>query len=47
MPRRLTASTGANVNFASEKLTFSFDPAVVEPKVALQDVIDRVAARGL
>jgi Cu+-exporting ATPase len=44
--KKVEGVAGANVNFASEKLSFSFDPAVVEPKAALQEVIDRVQRAG-
>jgi Cu+-exporting ATPase len=38
--------TGANVNFASEKVTFSYDPALVSGKEVTAEVIDRVKRAG-
>ena len=37
---------GANVNFATEKLTFDYDPAMIKPQQALTDVVERVHKAG-
>jgi len=36
----------ASVNFASEKLTISYDPALSKPQEVLTDVVERVAKAG-
>ncbi|MEZ4638424.1 MAG: hypothetical protein R2856_26290 [Caldilineaceae bacterium] len=37
---------GSSVNFASEKLTFDYDPSVVKPQDVLTEVIARVERAG-
>jgi P-type Cu+ transporter len=44
--RKATGVTGAAVNFASEKVTFTYDPALIDGKAATAAVIERVKRAG-
>jgi P-type Cu+ transporter len=44
--KKATGVAGANVNFASEKLTVEYDPAVSKPPEVLTEVIERVERAG-
>ena len=44
--KKVDGVAAANVNFASEKFTVTFDPAVVDPKAVIQEVIARVRKAG-
>ncbi|MDX1664855.1 MAG: heavy metal translocating P-type ATPase [Candidatus Promineifilaceae bacterium] len=44
--KKVAGVTEANVNFASEKVTFAFDPAVVGSREVTKDVIERVRKAG-
>ena len=44
--KKATGVAGSTVNFASEKLTFDYDPSVVKPQDVLTEVIGRVERAG-
>ncbi|MCA9968538.1 MAG: copper ion binding protein, partial [Anaerolineales bacterium] len=44
--KKVAGVTGATVNFASEKVTFTYDPALVSGKEATTAVIERVKRAG-
>ena len=44
--KKVEAVTGATVNYASEKVTFSYDPAVVKGQAVTTAVIERVKRAG-
>jgi len=44
--KKVTTVSSAAVNFASEKLTVDYDPAISKPQEVLTDVIARVAKAG-
>lgn len=44
--KKVEGVTGANVNYASEKVTFTYDPAVISTKDATVQVIGRIERAG-
>ena len=44
--KKVDGVDAANVNFASEKVTFSYDPALVKPQAVTADVITRIQRAG-
>ncbi|MEM7134052.1 MAG: heavy metal translocating P-type ATPase [Chloroflexota bacterium] len=44
--KKLDGVDGVNVNFASEKLTFNYDPATTKPQQVLNEVVERVHKAG-
>jgi Cu+-exporting ATPase len=44
--KKASGVAGSSVNFASEKLTVEYDPAVSKPKEVLEEVIQRVERAG-
>ncbi len=44
--KKVDGITAANVNFASEKVTFTYDPALVKPQAVTADVIARIERAG-
>ncbi|MFO7679828.1 MAG: heavy metal translocating P-type ATPase [Chloroflexota bacterium] len=44
--KKVDGVSTANVNYASEKVTFSYDPALVKPQAVTADVIARIERAG-
>lgn len=44
--KKVDGVAAANVNFASEKVTFTYDPALVKPQAVTADVIARIEQAG-
>jgi Cu+-exporting ATPase len=44
--KKVDGITAANVNFASEKVTFTYDPALVKPQAVTVDVIAHIQKAG-